>query len=195
MSEEREEAIYQWAAKLQRVAAKARYAGLSQTEILTALTLVVCDESAIASRIHLEKPGVTIDEACRLAREEADTARREVYRMFAGEEISDDEFDQLANSTIDATGEPVTAAEIADTYRVQALREQREYEQGYDGAPDIAYRYGLDEKRYRAALRHQANYDPRLSWHAHGARWVVQIGSPAHDAMIEVAERLAGQSW
>jgi hypothetical protein len=32
---------------------------------------------------------------------------------------------------------------------------------------------GLDEKRYRQALRDQKLYDPRLAGHAHGARWVV----------------------
>ena len=62
---------------------------------------------------------------------------------------------------------------------------------GYEQcAPEIAARYGLDEKRYRHALREQARYDPHLSGHAHGARWCAPIGSPMHDAMIKVAERL-----
>jgi hypothetical protein len=64
-----------------------------------------------------------------------------------------------------------------------------------EAALEIANRYGLDEERYRQSLRQQAENDPRLSWHDPGERWEAPIGSPGHDAMIEVAERLAAQSW
>ena len=61
-------------------------------------------------------------------------------------------------------------------------------------AIDIADAFGLNQKTYRQALRDQARQDRRLSWHGHNARWVVEEGAPAYDAMLEVAKRLAGQS-
>jgi hypothetical protein len=53
-------------------------------------------------------------------------------------------------------------------------------------AIEMAEAAGIPEKRFRQALREAA-----LAWHAHGAPWLVEIGSPEHADMQAVLQRLA----
>ena len=57
-----------------------------------------------------------------------------------------------------------------------------------DSTPDIAGRYGLDEKQYRAALRRQ-----NFPWHGLGASWDAFRQSANWRQMISVAMTLSGK--
>lgn len=57
-----------------------------------------------------------------------------------------------------------------------------------DSAADIARQYGLNPKTFRAALRAE-----KFPWHEHYARWNPPEGSPEHQDMVRVAERMAAR--
>lgn len=54
-----------------------------------------------------------------------------------------------------------------------------------NSAAEMARQYDIAPKSFRQALRAE-----NLSWHEWNARWNPPDGSPEHDDMIRVAERL-----
>jgi hypothetical protein len=70
---------------------------------------------------------------------------------------------------------------------LEKKREQTQADLGneYVTAIEIAYEYGIDPKRYRAALREQ-----NFPWHGYNESWTVPRHSAQHIAMLKVAQRI-----
>lgn len=57
-------------------------------------------------------------------------------------------------------------------------------------AHTMALSIGVDPKAFRQALAAQ-----NFAWHAEGADWSVETGSPEHAQMIAVLQPLFAKSW
>jgi hypothetical protein len=77
------------------------------------------------------------------------------------------EFQRRGWALIDATYEPVNKRESEAAKKEVILR----------GPEEMA----ADPKTFRRALR-----DKNFAWHTHGEGWEVEVGSPEHQAMLEV---------
>jgi hypothetical protein len=73
---------------------------------------------------------------------------------------------------------------IKRKYGVMTTPDQHN-ENGMITSDEMADEAGVDRKAFRHALRNQG-----FSWHTHGGRWEVEVGSPEHQSMLEVLATL-----